>query len=247
MRRTRKHRILKFLPLAGALSLPLASMANDASGFPTVENVITGTDLLQDGPDAMIYLAQGFGGDTGSGGSPSSDRPDGSDHGVKIYSPYGDMVSTLPGDAGISPSATAAIVGELQAAIDYCQAMRNPAYNVDCLSYQFWLTAQSMPKTGGYADARKALLDAADKLHALALANRDRSKPAAKANVGGKRTSRPLTPVTNSAAVNAQAAAIVQDTNLVLLRSTSGSQQRRVAYTQIAAVVNSTKVLLRSS
>lgn len=248
---TKKHRILKFLPLAGALYLPLASMANDASGFPTVENVITGTDLWQDGPDAVIILAQTFGGDTGGGdkggGYSSNERPDAPTYDVKIYTPYGDVASTLPGDGGITASGTSAIVGELQAAIDYCQGMRNPAYNVDCLSYQFWLTAQSMPRTGGYADARKILLDASDKLHALAMANRDRSKPVARANVGGKRTSRPLTPVTNVAAVNAAAAAIVQDTNLVLLRSSSGSNQRRLAYVQIAAVVNSTKVLLRSS
>jgi hypothetical protein len=239
MPKTMIKKIWKFLPLAGALSLPIASMANDASGFPTVPYVIVGSEFSLGGPDATIFLAQSSCGEGGCRVEPSGhDRPD-----PAPVSPVG----AVPNAVGISPSATSDIVASLTAGKDFCEKLSNPAYNVDCLSYQFWLTAQSMPATGGYSDARQALLDASAKLHDLALANRDRSKPAARAKVGGKETSRLLTPVTNVAAVNAQAAVIVQNTNLVLLRSSSESNQRRLAYTQIAAVVNSTKVLLRSS
>jgi hypothetical protein len=242
MPRYMMHGFMKFAALAGALALPLASMANDATGFPTVPAATGADSLWQDGPDATLFLAQSTGGTGGSSGG-------GSDHGsISDRSPAYPAYSAgaAPDASGITPSATSSIAALLTTGGDYCRALGNPAYTVDCLSYQYWVTAQSMPRTGGYADARKALLAASEKLHALAMANRDRSKPAARGNVGGKKTSRPLIPVTNVAAVNAQAETIVQDTKLVLLRSSRGSDQRRLAYEQIAAVVNSNKVLLRS-
>ncbi|MBI1171261.1 hypothetical protein GC209_07650 [bacterium] len=238
------HLVLNALALAGALALPVASMANDASGFPSQQpDQVDGAAVWS---GARLILAQYTGGTDGTGGQ-GYGGGEKSDHEGSGHMPVAGPVPMAPDADGISPEATAALVAALNAGTEFCQNLRNPAYNVDCLSYEYWQSAQALPKTGGYADARKALLDAAEKLHNLAVANRDRSQPAARGRVGKTSTSRPLTPVRDVAAVNAQAAVIVHDTNLVLLRSSSGSNQRRLAYSQIAAVVNSTKVLLRSS
>ena len=215
--------------LSGAMALPLAGMANDATGFPDVR------------PPARLplVLAQdaGGGGSESSGGADADQPPD-----------PADTLADEPADAaGISDEETGQIVEDLSSGTSFCQALGDPALNVDCLSDQFAAAAKAMPAKGGYAAARKALLDASAKLHALAAANAAPDKPAAKAGSGKRRSSRPLTAVANPAAVAAKAAAIVKETRLLLLRSSSGSDQRRIAYEQVAAVVDSTKVLLRSS
>ncbi|MEO6300808.1 MAG: hypothetical protein ABIV25_04415 [Paracoccaceae bacterium] len=208
--------------LTGALALPLASMASDAGGILSSRRPV-GLPLVQVQDD-------GGGGDAAG---PSDDA---------------DASADDPADAeGISQDETDQIVENLSSGTTFCQAVGDPALNVDCLSDQFAAAAKAMPAKGGYGDARKALLDAAAKLHALAAANAAPGKPAAKVKAGNHRSSRPLTAVANPAAVAAKAAAIVQETKLVLLRSSSGSDQRRIAYEQVAAVVNSTKVLLRSA
>ena len=207
------------------MALPLASMANEATGLPQVVPPV----------GLPLVLVQDDGGSDGSGDV--AQPPD--DAGA---------VADEPADAeGISAEETDQIVADLSSGTAFCQAVGDPALNVDCLSDQFAAAAKSMPTKGGYAAARKALLDAAARLHALAAANAAPGKPAAKVKSGNRRSSRPLTAVANPAAVAAKAAAIVRDTKLVLLRSSSGSDQRRIAYEQVAAVVDSTKVLLRSS
>ena len=47
--------------------------------------------------------------------------------------------------------------------------------------------------------------------------------------------------------VMAEAAAIVDDTSTILLRSTENSERRQIAYQEIAVAIDSTKVLLRSA
>ncbi|MGV8987064.1 MAG: hypothetical protein ACOH2H_12365 [Cypionkella sp.] len=227
--KTLLHNTAMTFLLVGAVSLPVASMANDAAGFPRLR--------------APLILPLTLVQETGSEGQ-SPER-----HERHDVSPVPQVDYAVPAaDAeGISAAQTAVYVAALSDGTSFCQAMRNPAYNVDCLSDQMEMAAKAMAETGGYAEARKALMDGSARLHALAMANRVYGKPAALAKIGGKKSSRLLTPVANPAAVNAAAAAIVEDTKLVLLRSSSGSNQRRLAYSQIAAVMNSTKFLLRSA
>ena len=86
-------------------------------------------------------------------------------------------------------------------------------------------------------------------MHALALSNASTDLAQQVISAAGKRSSRALTAVATRAmaVANAQAAAIIETAELVLLRSSTGSEERAVAFTQVAQVVNSTKVLLRSS
>ncbi len=220
------RKTLRSMLLTGAMMWPLAGVATDATGH-----------RLSPPPAALpLVLVQDEGGsDNGGGdGAAAQDTSDG--------------VADDPADAeGISEDATDQIVADLSTGSAFCQGLGDPALNVDCLSDQFAAAAKAMPAKGGYAAARKALLDAAARLHALAAANAAPGKPAAKVKAGKRHSTRPLTAVANPAAVAAKAAAIVTETRLVLLRSSSGSDQRRIAYEQVAAVVDSTKVLLRSS
>lgn len=220
------HKAVMRVLLTGTMTLPVAGMANEAAGFAQGQPPV----------GLPLVLVQDDGGGDGAA-QPSEDA-----------GALADALADGPADAeGISPEETDQIVADLSSGTAFCQALGDPSLNVDCLSDQFAAAAQAMPAKGGYSAARKALLDAAARLHALAAANAAPGKAAAKVGSGNRRSSRPLTAVADPAALAARAVAIVRDTRLVLLRSSSGSDRRRIAYEQVAAVVNSTKVLLRSS
>ncbi len=217
-------KIARTLVLFGAFSLPLASMAADSSHVPR---------LPQAGLP-LILIQSSEGGDSSAPSYPEnpSDEP--------TADPSVDAVD-------ITPDLTAEIVTELQGGIGFCGKLSNQNLLIDCLSDQYAAAANLMPQTAGYAKARAALIKASNKLHRLAVANAAPGKAAVTPRAGARRAHRPLTPVANAAAVNAAARDIIRDTNLLLLRSGEGSSQRRAAYTEVAAVVNSTKVLLRST
>ncbi len=158
-----------------------------------------------------------------------------------------DYGTAVPNAGAITPQGTRAITSGIRSGIRACQRARDPQLNVDCLAYEFWLTAQILPNTGDYGEARAALLDAADKLQALAERNAAKDRPRVGMILAGRASQREITPVANPARVAAAAAAIVDETTLVLLRSASGSSARRTAFEQVAAVVGSSKVLLRAS
>ncbi len=150
----------------------------------------------------------------------------------------------------VSQNATKAIVVEIKKGASLCGRIQ-PEYRVDCISDRLARVAASLPNTGDYADAKKALEDAARKLHALAQNNTSTTLPRARiAPAGGKAgaKTRPLTPVNTESvnAVNRQAAAIIAEAETVLLRSAENSQKRKGHYQQIAQAVGTNKVLLRS-
>ena len=149
----------------------------------------------------------------------------------------------------ISTETTQRIMDEINAGSAFCKALVNQEFVIDCLSDRLQAVADGLSAVGEYSEVRAALADAAGKLHALALANASQDLARTVAQVAGQRSSRALTAISTAAlgAANAQAAAIIDGARLVLLRSSSGSERRSVAFTQVAQVVNSTKVLLRSS
>lgn len=158
------------------------------------------------------------------------------------------VFADIDGPRTASKSATDQIVRRIQAAVSLCSGVGG-AYRVDCLADQLANTAASLPDTGDYAAAKEAIADAAQKLHALARANADRSAPRVTARMGDVTTSRPIIPVApeDLADVNAQADAILSEATTVLLRSADSSPQLQDDYVQIATAVGSTKVLLRST
>lgn len=153
----------------------------------------------------------------------------------------------VPADAvGITPAATKAIVDAVNEANRYCRDHYDPIYVIDCIARAYVRIGRTLPYRGGYGTARTALMEAGTRLHELAIANTDKT---AEPKMGAtSRRSAPefLRPVKRTPKVNAEAAAIIEGSQLVLLRSASGSDQRRVAYEQVANVVGSTVVLLRS-
>ncbi len=160
----------------------------------------------------------------------------------------GEPTGPAPGLEVISTETTRQIIDEVNAGVAFCKQLVHPEYMVDCLSDRLQSVADGLSAVGEYSEVRRALEDAAQKLHALALANSG-NLPQAVHRSSGRSSSRPLTAVSDAtlARVNGQAAAIINSTELVLLRSSENSERRRVAFEQISQVVDSTKVLLRSS
>lgn len=155
-----------------------------------------------------------------------------------------------PGDA--TESTTRAIVQGLQDSTRFCASVPQLEYRVDCLSERLEAVAAAIPAGGDYAEARALLLRTAADLGALVSANPTTDLPPARVSQGGAApisTSRPLRPVATAALpeVAALAEAILQETETLLLRSSTGTAARTLAYQQIATAVGSTKVLLRSA
>ena len=163
--------------------------------------------------------------------------------------PLGEPSGPATGIEVINAETTQRILDEIRAGTAFCKALVRQEYVIDCLSDRLQSVADGLSAVGEYSEVRSALEDAAQKLHALVLANASEELAPQVARAGGRRSSRALTPIATEAmgAVNAQAAVIIEGAELVLLRSSSGSERRAVAFSQVAQVVNSTKVLLRSS
>ncbi|MCW1920274.1 YDG domain-containing protein [Rhodobacter sp. KR11] len=150
----------------------------------------------------------------------------------------------------VNTETTGRIMEDIQAGTSFCREFVDAEFAIDCLSDRLQSVADGLSATGEYAEVRAALEDAAANLHALAVQN---ASEALSRSVGrgdaGQTTARPLTPVDAAllADANAQAAAIIANTQLVLLRSTASSERRRVAFSQVGQVLGTTTVLLRAS
>ena len=150
----------------------------------------------------------------------------------------------------VSAAATKSVTDALTLANAICFGGASE-YLVSCLGSQLADIADSMPKTGDYAESARILKDASDKLNALARENRARGKPTIRysAKVGDKSilTGSLIAVQTASIpSVNQRAEAILQEAETLLLRSTSNSDRRRSHYAAMSRVVGSSKVLLRS-
>lgn len=161
---------------------------------------------------------------------------------------------TSPADVlqTIDTETTKAILDEINAGANFCRQFVQAEYAIDCLSDRLQAVADGLSATGEYSEVKAALEDAARKLHAVAVDNASSvlGQKVARSTSGPTRTSsRPLTAVSEAAlaSANAQASAIIVSTQLVLLRSASNSERKRVAFEQVGQVLGSTKVLLRSS
>lgn len=198
-----------------------------------------------DGQDLPLILVQSTGGGDYGGctsrdcGEPQAER---SDPALPPPPPG------VPADAiGISPEATLLIIKLLDDSNQYCQEHYEKYYIIDCIARAYQRIGGSLPYRSGYGGMRNAILQAGNALHELAIANTDKTR---KAKVGptGRRAGRNdlMRPVDPTPQVRAEAADIIEGSRLVLLRSAAGSDQRRVAYEQVANVVGSTVVLLRS-
>ena len=184
-----------------------------------------------------------------------------------VFTPVPSVFQTLPvplagvagaagsGEGGAAAGTTDATAGAatadaLRFATGFCGALSG-AYAVSCLADMIGRAAKDLPDTADYAGMKTALASASTRLEAVAKAARDPEEPRINARVEGPRpmaTSRPLTPVrpAEDAAVKARALAIIEETQTVLLRSSTRSEVTRASFVEVAAALDSNKVLLRS-
>lgn len=237
-----KHSLLIGAPLVvGLLTSPLWAT------IPEHEEI--GRSFVDTGTIDLVYprLAQvggdEIGGGNNGGGRDETDAPDDDGPSARIN----------PGTAVVvSDAQTAQIVNQLNQIQAICEFMADE-YRVACFATTYRELAKDIPANGDYAEVKKALNDAAQKLDTLSRNNRDRAKPALRARLstGTGRTvsTPPIAAVRADRApqINRQASDIVAEAETVLLRSASSDARRAIHYQRIAAAVGSNKVLLRSA
>ncbi len=143
------------------------------------------------------------------------------------------------------------LLGSLAAAKAFCRSTGDSALQVDCLSERLEAAADGIPEGTDYEEVRDVLQDTSQRLKRLARQNRDPNRgrvTVTSSTDPAQSTNRPLTPVSAAAqaAVNQEAARILEDAATVLLRSAEAAQERQTQYAQIASAIDSNKVLLRS-
>jgi hypothetical protein len=158
----------------------------------------------------------------------------------------------LPGPIDLTTTSTATVATELAQANDTCGDKVDSRYKIDCLRQSYLKLARAIPRGSDYEPVKAALIDAAAKLDRIVTDNLDPAAPTIRPRDRGKDRTPRLPPVRavapeRLAAANAAAAAVVQETGLLILRSGRDPKRRNVHYQEIAAAVDSNIVLLRSS
>ena len=141
---------------------------------------------------------------------------------------------------------SADVASQMRAYVAFCQGTAKPEYVVDCLAERFNLAADTMGNYGATADLYRALKRAARDLAAV---SRKYAAPATPPLVLSSNftTTRPIRPVApaNLPRSNAAATEVLQEAELTLLRSATRSPDI-LAFQQVAEILGSAKVLLRS-
>lgn len=138
----------------------------------------------------------------------------------------------------------------VERAIAHCGAYTD-VWRVDCLSNELERMASALPNDRASRQAKTEIRKAAAELRALAAANADPETPAVRRSVeidGARRsTTRRITAVAPDrvVATNLAADAVISELSTTLLRSASSANAAE--FTRVAAAVDSTKVLLRST
>ncbi|MCA0872593.1 hypothetical protein LCL97_17300 [Seohaeicola saemankumensis] len=226
----------------------------------TLPTIVVTLSALTLAPVAPVPSAPGF---------PLNPERGGSGYSFDRYDAGGDSIGTVP--TFIPPAAkpggsstpgtttptpaqtTTAVVNTLNSATRYCAAIKQTTYAIDCLAERLDNVNRRMAGVEGYEEVRAALNEASRGLNRIARENRSATEPPAifeqrKSDGSKVRTSRPLVPV-DAARLDsavAQALAVIEDTETVLLRSAESSAERAAQFQRIAQAVGSNKVLLRS-
>ncbi len=153
---------------------------------------------------------------------------------------------------GINSGVTKSIVKILQGANSTCDRRIELRYRIDCLRIYYLKVAANLPDTGDYLPIKQAMLDAADKLDAIVKKYQDDSAPVIRPREGHKSAAKRLPPVRPvkenfAEAAAAEAAMVVKEAELVIIRSGGDPAKRTQAYTDVAAAVEDNLVILRSA
>jgi hypothetical protein len=125
-------------------------------------------------------------------------------------------------------------------------------YRIDCLRIYYGWVADELPDTGDYVPIKKAMRRAEAKLNAIVKANLDTTEPKIEPREGHKKNAArvpPIRPVKKAAAKKAaaQATAVVEELELVILRSGEDPSKRKPHFAEVAAAVEDNLVVLRSA
>ncbi len=153
----------------------------------------------------------------------------------------------------VTENTTQEVVDVISTAKDTCSDdWINETYRIDCIRQTLLLAAAKLPTRGDYAPVKAALVDAADKLDKIVKQNGSASSGTVSPNIGGRPLAptlpplRAVDPAAQEQAV-AEALAVLEEAETILLRSSENSTRRLEHYQQVAQAIDSTKVLLRSS
>jgi hypothetical protein len=187
--------------------------------------------------DDMYWLAQGCGNDCPEP-EYERERPD----------------SALPAPSGVTLSnrVTKAIVRVIEGANRTCDDRIDPRYRIDCLRIYYGWVADDLPDTGEYLPIKEAMLRAEAKLDAIVRANLDESEPVIRprSDLGSTREQLPaVRPIKRDKVevAAAQAVAVIEETELIILRSGGDPARRTKHYTEVAAAVEENLIILRSA
>lgn len=147
-----------------------------------------------------------------------------------------------------------AFTTRLQTYVDYCRTSAKPEYAVDCLSERLDFAAASLGNYGWQRDVKAALRATSASLNKVTAKYADPAKPAITLRAGASSplpivSSRPIQPVAPANLPRAASVAsdVLEEAEFTLLRSASTSDTNSLAFAQVAAVLGSAKVLLRSA
>ncbi|MEP5761871.1 MAG: hypothetical protein ABJ327_21685 [Litoreibacter sp.] len=151
----------------------------------------------------------------------------------------------------VNEPTTTQAVAALRLASQFCANLPRSEYVIDCYAAQLEDIARSLPKTGDYAQARALIAQTAARLNTVAREGASDALPRIRVKPGGgspKPASRLLTAVATAQLPQAsmKAVEILRETQTLLLRSTSNSDNRRSHYERIAQSMETGTILLRS-
>ncbi|RYI02959.1 MAG: hypothetical protein EON48_16325 [Acetobacteraceae bacterium] len=157
----------------------------------------------------------------------------------------------VPGQS-LNSGVTKGIVKILQTADQTCDERIDLRYRIDCLRLYYLKVAANLPSTGDYLPIKQAMLDAAAKLDAIVNKYADESAPVLRPREGHKSMAKrvpPIRAVKEAFAETAafEAAQVVKETELIIIRSGGDPARRTEAYTDVAAAVEDNLVILRSA
>lgn len=165
--------------------------------------------------------------------------------------PSGSHGGTLTPGESLNQVTTGRVTKDLAAAVAECRQYED-VYRIDCLRQNIERTANALPDTGDYSEAKRILSRTASRLGAIVNTYADTSvprlvpEPNANPRNPKKRVYRAVRKDKLKQAM-AEATRVIEEAQTELLRSGENSQARLVHYTAMATAVGSTKVLLRSS
>ena len=146
----------------------------------------------------------------------------------------------------ISPYNTKIIVNKFGSLKKQCDLIENSSYKLDCLSYIFWKMSKEIPQGSAYEDARLAFVYGASKFKSLAKKSvNSKLEPLSVPNFSRKLNGSAVDKI-NEKALQEEIDNIFVEIDTKLLRSLDSSDSRKLAFQQIASIVGSAKVLIRS-